>query len=141
VDALAAVDGVGDIVATQVVDFFQSDANRAVLDDLLAHVSPQAAEGVAGDELDGLTFVFTGSLSAPRSDFEDVIEAHGGSATGSVSSNTDYLVVGENPGATKREDADAEGVPTIDEEELAEVLDSHGVDEWPGASELGETDA
>jgi DNA ligase (NAD+) len=141
VDALAAVDGVGDTVATQVVDFFQSDANRAVLDDLLAHVSPQAAEGVAGDELDGLTFVFTGSLSAPRSDFEDVIEAHGGSATGSVSSNTDYLVVGENPGATKREDADAEGVPTIDEEELAEVLDSHGVDEWPGATELGETDA
>ncbi|NHN43533.1 NAD-dependent DNA ligase LigA [Halorubellus sp. JP-L1] len=131
-DALTAVDGVGDAVATQLVDFFQSDANRTVLDDLLAHVDPREAEGVAGEELDDLTFVFTGSLSASRGDFEDVVEAHGGSATGSVSGNTDYLVVGDNPGATKRSDAEAEGVPMLDEDELREVFEERGVTEWPG---------
>jgi DNA ligase (NAD+) len=90
--ALTAVDGVGEAVATRLVDFFASDANAAVLDDLLAHVDPKPAEGVAGDELEGVTVVFTGSLSAPRSAFEDVVESHGGSATGSVSGNTDYPV-------------------------------------------------
>jgi len=103
-----------------------------VLDALLEHVDPQPAAGVAGDELEGLTFVFTGSLSAARSAFEDAVESHGGSATGGVSGNTDYLVVGENPGTTKREDADAEGVPTVDENGLREVFEAHGVDEWPG---------
>jgi DNA ligase (NAD+) len=132
VEALTAVDGVGEAVATQVVDFFASDANAAVLDDLLVEVDPQPAEGVAGDELDGVTFVFTGSLSASRSAFEDVVESHGGSATGSVSGNTDYLVVGDNPGASKTSDADDEGVPTVDEPELRELLAEHGVDEWPG---------
>ncbi|WP_323674202.1 NAD-dependent DNA ligase LigA [Halorubellus sp. PRR65] len=131
-EALTAVDGVGDAVATQLVDFFESEANAAVLDDLLVHVSPLEAEGVAGEELDGVTFVFTGSLSAPRSEFEAVVEDHGGSATGSVSGNTDYLVTGDNPGASKTSDADDEGVPTLDESELHELLEDHGVDEWPG---------
>ena len=130
--ALTSVDGVGEAVATQLVDFFASDANAAVLDGLLAHVDPREAEGVAGEELEGLTFVFTGSLSASRSAFEDVVESHGGSATGSVSGNTDYLVVGDSPGASKTSDADAEGVPTVDEGELRELLAEHGVDEWPG---------
>ena len=130
--ALTSVDGVGEAVATQLVDFFASDANAAVLDDLLDEVDPRPAEGVTGDELEGSTFVFTGSLSASRSDFEDVVESHGGSATGSVSGNTDYLVVGENPGASKTSDADDEGVPTLDETELRELLEEHGVDEWPG---------
>ncbi|WP_438267286.1 NAD-dependent DNA ligase LigA [Halorubellus salinus] len=131
-EALTAVDGVGDAVATQLVDFFASEANAAVLDDLLVHVSPLEAEGVAGEELEGLTFVFTGSLSAARSAFEDVVEAHGGSATGSVSGNTDYLVVGDSPGASKTSDAETEGVPTLDETELREFLTDHGVDDWPG---------
>jgi DNA ligase (NAD+) len=131
-EALTAVDGVGDAIATQLVDFFASDANAAVLDDLLAEVDPQPAAGVAGDELEGLTFVFTGSLSAARSAFEDVVESHGGSATGSVSGNTDYLVVGDNPGASKTSDADDEDVPAIDEGELHDLLREHGVDDWPG---------
>jgi len=131
-DALSAIDGVGDAVATQVVDFFASDANQRVLDDLLEHVEPQDAEGVSGEELEGLTFVFTGSLSAPRGEFEAVVEDHGASATGSVSGNTDHLVVGDDPGTTKREDADAEDVPTIDEDDLRAVLEEHGVTDWPG---------
>jgi len=131
-EALQAVDDVGPAVADSVVDFFQGEANAAVLAALLAHVDPQPVETETGDALDGETFVFTGSLSVARSDAEDLVERHGGAATGSVSGNTDYLVVGENPGATKRADAEGEGVPQVDEDEFAELLAERGI-EWPPA--------
>ena len=129
-DALEDVPDVGPIVAEQIRDFFGSEANRAVVADLRAHgVEPQDADIEGGDELDGLTFVFTGSLpNYTRSEAQELIEDHGGSATGSVSGNTDYLVVGENPGQTKRSDADAEGVPQLDgEEEFEDLLEERGV--------------
>ncbi|WP_435348114.1 NAD-dependent DNA ligase LigA [Haloarchaeobius sp. HRN-SO-5] len=132
-ERLRSVPDVGPIVAGTIVDFFQSEVNERVLDRLAdAGVEPRPYEVEAADELDGLTFVFTGTLSAPRSEFQDLVERHGGSATSSVSGNTDYLVVGENAGQSKRDDADANDVPTIDEEAFREVLESNGVDEWPG---------
>jgi DNA ligase (NAD+) len=91
-------------------------------------VDPQPAETETGDELDGLTFVFTGSLDGyTRSEAQDLVEAHGGSATSSVSANTDFLVVGENPGTTKREDAEAAGVLTLTEAEFEAELAERGV--------------
>jgi hypothetical protein len=76
-------------------------------------VEPEAAETEIGDELDGLTFVFTGSLDGyTRSDAQDLVERHGGNATSSVSGNTDYLVAGADPGASKRDDAEANEVPS-----------------------------
>jgi DNA ligase (NAD+) len=129
-EALQAVDDVGPAVADSVVDFFQGEANAAVLAALLAHVDPQPVETEAGDALDGETFVFTGSLSVARGDAEELVERHGGAATGSVSGNTDYLVVGDNPGTTKREDAESEGVPQLDEEAFADLLAERGL-EWP----------
>ncbi|WP_313692625.1 NAD-dependent DNA ligase LigA [Halorarum halobium] len=128
---LADVDDVGEIVAATVRDFFASEENAAVIDELLEFVSPREAETPDdADELDGLTFVFTGALSAPRSAAEDLVQRHGANATGSVSGNTDYLVVGENPGASKREDADANDVPTVDEGEFSALLREHGL-VWP----------
>ena len=127
-DALQAVDDVGPRVAAEIRGFFESEDNAAIIDDLLTHVSPQEADTAGGDALDGLTFVFTGALDGyTRSEAQDLVERHGGSATSSVSGNTDYLVVGENPGQSKRDDADAEGVPTIDEAEFESVLADHGV--------------
>ncbi|MFB6152244.1 MAG: NAD-dependent DNA ligase LigA [Haloarculaceae archaeon] len=128
-DELGAVEDVGPAVAREIREFFESEANRDVLDRLLDHVDPQAAETAAGDELDGLTFVFTGSLDRfTRSEAQELVERHGGTATSSVSGNTDYLVVGENPGQRKREDADERGVETVDEEAFVTLLDERGVD-------------
>jgi len=127
-DALQAVEDVGPRVAAEIRGFFESEENAAIIDELLTHVSPQEAETAGGEELAGLTFVFTGALDGyTRSEAQDLVERHGGSATGSVSGNTDYLVVGENPGQSKRDDAADEGVPTIDEEEFESVLADHGV--------------
>ncbi len=128
--AFTRVDDVGPEVADSIVEFFHSEGNRKVLDALLSHVDPQEAETDAGgDELDGLTFVFTGSLDEfTRSDAQELVERHGGSATSSVSGNTDYLVVGENPGQNKRDAADEEGVPTLEEDEFVELLAERGVE-------------
>ncbi len=129
-DALRAVGDVGPEVTGRVRSFFDNEANREAVEALLAHVDPRSVAREGGNELDGLTFVFTGSLSVPRSDLEALVERHGASATGSVSGNTDYLVVGENPGQRKRDDADERGVPTLEEAGFRELLDERGV-AWP----------
>ena len=128
---LEAVDDVGPIVAEKIRGFFANDENRAALDALLnAGVDPQSVDTEEADELAGLTFVFTGSLSVSRSDAQELVEAHGANATGSVSGNTDYLVVGENPGQRKQDDAAANDVPVLEESEFAELVVENGV-EWP----------
>ena len=128
--AFERVEDVGPEVAESIVDFFGSEGNREVLDRLLDHVDPQAADTAAGDALDGLTFVFTGSLDGmTRGDAQGIVERAGGSATSSVSGNTDFLVVGDNPGQTKRDDAEAEGVPELDGRAgFVATLDEYGVD-------------
>ena len=127
-DDLRAVDDVGEVVAREIRGFFDSEQNRAVIERLRdAGVDPQPVESDGGDELDGLTFVFTGALDDyTRNEAQDLVESHGGSATSSVSGNTDYLVVGENPGTTKREDAAANDVPEIDEAAFEELLAEAG---------------
>ncbi|AXR83259.1 NAD-dependent DNA ligase LigA [Natrarchaeobaculum sulfurireducens] len=129
-DRLEGVDDVGETVAGQIHDFFTSEANADAVDDILEHVSPQeSALETGGDELEGLTFVFTGSLSGvTRSEAAETVEAHGANATSSVSGNTDYLVVGENPGQSKRDDAEANDVPIVDEAEFRALLVEHGID-------------
>ncbi|MFC6716189.1 NAD-dependent DNA ligase LigA [Natrialbaceae archaeon GCM10025810] len=130
-ERLESVDEVGETVAEQIHEFFASEANAEAVDDILERVSPreEQTEGGGGDELEGLTFVFTGSLSGmTRSDAQELVEAHGGNATSSVSGNTDYLVVGENPGATKREDAAENDVPIVDEDEFRNLLEDRGLE-------------
>ena len=127
-DDLRAVDDVGEVVAREIRGFFDSEQNRAVVERLrAAGVDPEPVESDGGDELEGLTFVFTGALDDyTRNEAQDLVESHGGSATSSVSGNTDYLVVGENPGTTKREDAAANDVPEIDEAAFEELLAEAG---------------
>ena len=129
VDELRSVDDVGEIVAEEIHEFFASEANRTVIEELRAEgVEPQAAETTGGDELDGLTIVFTGSLDGyTRSEAQELVEARGGSATSSVSGNTDYLVTGENPGTAKVEDAETEGVERLSEDEFEALLSDRGV--------------
>ncbi|PSP69237.1 DNA ligase (NAD(+)) LigA, partial [Halobacteriales archaeon QH_8_67_27] len=129
-DELQAVEDVGPTVAREIREFFDSEANADVLDRLLANVDPQEAETSTGDALADVTFVFTGSLDGyTRSEAQDLVERTGGSATSSVSSNTDYLVLGDNPGQTKQDAADEHGVPTLDGvDEFETKLREYGVE-------------
>ena len=128
-ERLEGVDDVGGTVAETIHEFFASEANAAAVERLLEHVSPQPVEVEGGEKLDGLTVVFTGSLEGmTRADAQEVVEAHGGNATGSVSGNTDYLVVGANPGTRKREAAAERNVTILEEAGFRELLAEHGVD-------------
>ena len=126
------VDGVGDVVARHIGEFLDNEHNRRVIDRLRDEGrlgEPESPTGVGGDELAGLTFVFTGSVENwTRGDLQNLVEGHGGDATSSVSGNTDYLVVGDNPGARKRESADDVGVTRVSPTEFFDVLAEHGVD-------------
>ncbi len=121
---------VGPIVAENITEFFANEENRAVIEDLLElGVTPHAETRAGGDALDGLTFVLTGALSdLTRDEARDLIEAHGGRMTSSVSGNTDYLIVGENPGSTKRADAATHEVPELDESAFRTLLADRGVE-------------
>ena len=129
--ALREVDDVGPEVAESIRTFLDNEENRAAIEGLRERgAEPESVDVETGDALDGLTFVFTGSLSTTRGEAQAHVEAHGANATSSVSGNTDYLVAGENPGRSKRDDADGEGVPVLDEDAFADLLADRGVP-WP----------
>jgi len=129
-DELERIEGIGPTVAEHVREFFDNEGNREEIERLREHgVDPQPYETEGGSELDGETFVFTGSVEGwTRDELQALVADHGGDATSSVSSNTDYLVVGENPGATKRKAAAEEGVEELTPEEFFSLLSERGVE-------------
>lgn len=120
---LHAIEGLGPILAQNIVDWFTDEHNKAVLDKMsAAGVNMQAEEKVvAGTALAGKTFVLTGSMSAPRGEIKTLVEGHGGKVTGSVSKKTSYVVAGDSPGS-KVEKAEKNGVPVISEDDLRALL-------------------
>jgi DNA ligase (NAD+) len=128
-ERLQTVPDVGPTVAESIREFFESERNREAVDRLLEHVEPQPVEDRRGEALAGETFVFTGALDAfTRGEAQEIVEQAGGSATSSVSGNTDVLVVGDNPGQRKRDDADEHGVETLSEDEFLDLLADRGIE-------------
>lgn len=119
------VDGVGDIVAQSVCEFFQQDDNRREIERLLEHgVMPHITEAVSfqGHAFAGKIFVLTGTLqSYTRSAAAALIKERGGKVSESVSKKTDYLLAGESPGS-KFDKAQALGVPVLSEDQFHEML-------------------
>ncbi|EYB66394.1 hypothetical protein DEIPH_ctg139orf0120 [Deinococcus phoenicis] len=87
-----------------------------------AGVRPTPGEDVqAGEQLAGLTFVITGTLSVPRDVIKAHLQLHGGRVSGSVTKKTSYLIAGEE-GSGKLDKARELGVPTLDEAGLNALL-------------------
>jgi DNA ligase (NAD+) len=119
---LNAVDGIGPVVAQSVYDFFQNPASRHLVGELLAAgVKPESPPPPKQGPLSGKTFVITGTLSEPRSQYERRIADRGGAVVDSVTKKTDYVVVGDSPG-TKLAKAEKLGVEIIDEARLRELI-------------------
>lgn len=121
---LLNIDGVGDVIALSLVDWFAIEDNRELIEALReAGVSLERDESekpAEGEEaiFKGLTFVVTGTLpTLGRKDAQQYIKDRGGKVASSVSSKTDFLVLGENPGS-KADKASALGIPVLDEEAL-----------------------
>ncbi|MEO7979628.1 MAG: NAD-dependent DNA ligase LigA [Sporichthyaceae bacterium] len=124
-ERLAAVDGVGPVIADALREWWDVDWHRAIVDKWGASGVRLEEEG--GDEgprpLEGLSIVVTGSLEDfSRDGAKEAIQSRGGKAVGSVSKKTDFVVVGDSPGS-KAEKAAQLGVPVLDEAAFQTLLD------------------
>ena len=112
--------------AKAVLGFFASPAGEKFLGKMAElGIDPErSADATAKREgpLSGMTFVLTGALSKPRSEYAGIIENAGGVVQSSVTSKTMYLVAGENTGATKTEKARKFGTRVIGEPDLLALL-------------------
>jgi DNA ligase (NAD+) len=124
VDQLADAEGVGQVIAEAVVEWFTVDWHVAIVDKWAA-AGVRMADDVDGSTpktLAGLTIVVTGSLAEfSRDEAKEAIVSRGGKAAGSVSKKTDYVVVGENAG-TKADKAEQFGVTILDEDGFRALL-------------------
>lgn len=123
IEELADVEGVGEVVAESIVAWFSEPTNQNILDKFnKVGVRPQAVKRVGG-KLTGNNFVITGSLdSMQREEAAEKIRSLGGTFQSSVGKETDYLVVGNNVGASKLAKAEKLGIKQIDEQALVKLL-------------------
>ncbi|MBW0366602.1 NAD-dependent DNA ligase LigA [Ensifer adhaerens] len=121
---LNSIDGIGEVVARAIVEFYKEPRNLEVVTRLLSEVTPEAAEApVASDSpVAGKTVVFTGSLEKmTRDEAKAKAESLGAKVAGSVSKKTDIVVAG--PGAGSKLDKARElGVATMDEDEWLALI-------------------
>jgi DNA ligase (NAD+) len=122
-EELESVEGIGPIVAESITHFFEQERNLHIVNQLFdSGVKLETAARRKTGKLKDQVFVLTGALqNFTRSRAKELIEAAGGKVSGSVSSNTDYVVAGESPGS-KLDKAREFGVKIIDAAQLKELL-------------------
>ena len=122
-EELSEVDGVGEVVAESIVEWFAEPQNQELLEKFKNNgVLPQKVEHTGG-KLSGVSFVVTGTLETMgREEAGEKIRALGGTFQSSVGKDTNYLVVGANVGASKLAKADKLGTKQITEQDLLKML-------------------
>ena len=120
---LMAIDGVGPGQAGSIRDFFHSETNRQVVDNLLSYISVIDAEAPSSDSpVAGKTVVFTGKLEQfSRDEAKAKAQSLGAKVSGSVSAKTDYLVAGPGAGS-KLKKAESLGVSVLTETEWLNLI-------------------
>lgn len=122
IEELEAIHGVGNIVARSLHEWFRDVEHKKTLEALLKEVAIERMHQREAGVLSGKTFVLTGTMAElSRESAEEKIRARGGKVSGSVSSKTDYVIAGENPGS-KYERAKKLGVPLLSEKEFLTML-------------------
>ncbi|MDH3190754.1 MAG: NAD-dependent DNA ligase LigA, partial [Acidimicrobiia bacterium] len=125
-EEISSIDGVGSVIAAEVVAWSSDPANRELvqkLGDAGVRMEEERDETVASDLLAGSTFVVSGTVEGfTREEAQAAIEARGGKAAGSVSGKTTALIVGASPGASKSRKAEELGIPIIDGEVFKRLL-------------------
>ena len=121
---LNAIDGIGEVVAASIVEFFKEPRNLEVVDRLLQEITPLDAEApvTSGSPVAGKTVVFTGSLEKfTRDEAKARAESLGAKVAGSVSKKTDYVVAGADAGS-KLAKAQELGVSVLTEDEWLTLI-------------------
>ena len=121
-DEINAIPNIGEVVADSITQWFGRKANRQMVEDLIAAGIQIATIKIKKTPLTGKSVVVTGTLdSMSRDAAKEAVRAAGGDWVSSVSKNTDYVVVGANPGS-KYEKAQKLGVKIIEEKEFLKLL-------------------
>ena len=121
------VEGIGQVIAQSVADFFASEAARTLIEKLRAAGVDmgQVAQSNLPQVLVGKSIVVTGSLEGfTREQAEDAIKSRGGKSPGSVSTKTTAVVVGEAPGESKLTKAQSLDIPILDEQGFIQMLET-----------------
>src|SRR5699024_1254656 len=123
-EELMTIPDIGHKIAESIVEFFHDEKIVKGIEKLLSEgVNPHYEEIIAEESpFMGKTIVITGTIQAfTRKELKDIIESMGGKVTSSVSKNTDYVIVGENPGS-KYNKAVELGIEITDEEKILKIL-------------------
>mgnify|MGYP000095057120 FL=1 len=102
-DELKSINDIGDVIAKSIVDYFNDEKNINLINrlkDLNLNMRYLGEEvNTSNENINGKTFVITGTLSRPRDEIKEEIEGLGGNVTGSVTKKTDYVIAGEKAGS------------------------------------------
>lgn len=123
---LENIDGIGPIVAEKIIIWFKEEKNIDLIEKFInLNIGTKIVEKQSiSSSLDGKIFVVTGSFDKySRNDIETIIKDNGGKVTSKVSSKTDHLILGENPGS-KLDDAQNNNVEIIDISDLLNLISS-----------------
>ena len=124
-DELKSINDIGDVIAKSIVDYFSDEKNINLINrlkDLNLNMRYLGEEvNTSNENINGKTFVITGTLSRPRDEIKEEIEGLGGNVTGSVTKKTDYVIAGEKAGS-KITKATELGIRVLTEEEYNNML-------------------
>ncbi|MDI5888239.1 NAD-dependent DNA ligase LigA [Flavobacterium yafengii] len=126
---LILVDEIGERIAQSVIDFFENQENRIIIErlksfgvqfEIIEHINPNAT-----DKLSGKTFVVSGVFEKfSRDDLKKAIEDNGGKVGSSISAKTDYVVAGDNMGPAKLDKATKLNIPIISEDDFMNLINN-----------------
>lgn len=124
-DELKSINDIGDVIAKSIVDYFSDEKNINLINrlkDLNLNMRYLGEEvNTSNENINGKTFVITGTLSRPRDEIKEEIEGLGGNVTGSVTKKTDYVIAGEKAGSKLTKATELE-IRVLTEEEYNNML-------------------
>lgn len=124
-EEFAGIEGIGEVIAGSIVEFFKKDETIRQLSHLLPYLEFEETKRAAEQKLYGLTFVITGSVEhfANRNELKSLIEEQGGKVTGSVTSKTDYLINNDTmSNSSKNKKAKELQIPILSEADFLQML-------------------
>lgn len=126
-EQLLEVDGIGEVIANSVMEFFKSEENMNIIRRLEHHgvkmMIDDTGNMTTSDKLAGKSIVISGVFTKfSRDEYKDMIERNGGKNVGSISSKTSFILAGDNMGPSKLEKAQKLGIPIIDENEFLNMI-------------------
>lgn len=127
VEQLTEVDGVGGIIAVNIVDYFRNPKNIEIIDRLISYgLQMQLSEQQQTQQstlLEGKSIVISGVFTHhSRDEYKLIIEQNGGKNVGSISKKTSFILAGDNMGPSKLQKAESLGIQIMSEDEFLELI-------------------